>query len=138
MRHCTKLRLAAGARGIREPHDIFWGGHIAYAADPDGHVWEFAWKPVLAAWNPQASFSGEAPRGRANRVMNLLRKLLKISKRLFMSNSEDSQIEGLRVVVWQNDDGWMAQGLEIDYAAGGVSIEDVMERFSTGKNCIRR
>ena len=38
--------LAAGARGIREPHDIFWGGHIAYAADPDGHVWEFAWNPV--------------------------------------------------------------------------------------------
>ena len=22
--------------------DIFRGGHIAYAADPDGHVWEFA------------------------------------------------------------------------------------------------
>jgi len=37
--------LAAGARGIKEPHDIFWGGHIAYAADPDGHVWEFAWNP---------------------------------------------------------------------------------------------
>ena len=70
--------------------------------------------------------------------MNLLGKLLKISKRLLMSNSEDSQIEGLRVVVWQNDDGWMAQGLEIDYAAGGVSIEDVMERFSIGKNCTRR
>ena len=64
--------------------------------------------------------------------MNLLHKLLKINKLLFMSNSEDFQIEGLRVVVWQNDDGWMAQGLEIDYAAGGVSIEDVMERFSTG------
>ena len=64
--------------------------------------------------------------------MNLLRKLLKPIKRSFMSNSESFQIEGLRVVVWQNDDGWMAQGLEIDYAAGGVSIEDVMERFSTG------
>jgi len=37
--------LAAGARGIREPHDTFWGGHVAYAADPDGHVWEFAWNP---------------------------------------------------------------------------------------------
>ena len=45
--------LAAGARGIREPHDIFWGGHIAYAADPDGHVWEFAWNP----------FSPLGPRG---------------------------------------------------------------------------
>ena len=37
--------LAAGARGIKAPHDIFWGGYIAYAADPDGHVWEFAWNP---------------------------------------------------------------------------------------------
>ena len=37
--------LAAGARGIKEPHDIFWGGHIAYFADPDGHVWEIAHNP---------------------------------------------------------------------------------------------
>ena len=40
--------LAAGARGTREPHDIFWGRHVAYAADPEGHVWEFAWKPFSA------------------------------------------------------------------------------------------
>jgi len=37
--------LAAGARGIKPPHDIFWGGHIAYFADPDGHVWEVAHNP---------------------------------------------------------------------------------------------
>ncbi len=37
--------LAAGARGIKPPHDIFWGGHIAYVADPDGHVWEIAHNP---------------------------------------------------------------------------------------------
>ena len=37
--------LAADARGIREPHDVFWGGHIAYAVDAAGHVWEFAWNP---------------------------------------------------------------------------------------------
>ena len=36
--------LSAGARGIREPHDIFWGEHIVYVADPDGHVCKFAWK----------------------------------------------------------------------------------------------
>lgn len=36
---------AAGARILREPHDVFWGGHIAYLADPDGHVWEIAWNP---------------------------------------------------------------------------------------------
>ncbi len=37
--------LVAGGRGIKEPHDIFWGGHIAYFADPDGHVWEIAHNP---------------------------------------------------------------------------------------------
>lgn len=61
--------------------------------------------------------------------MSLLRNLLKINKFLFMRNTDSFQIEGLRVVVWQNDDGWMAQGLEIDYAAGGVSIEDVAKAF---------
>ena len=35
----------AGARVLREPSDVFWGGHIAYLADPDGHVWEIAWNP---------------------------------------------------------------------------------------------
>ena len=40
-----KAALAAGARGIKPPHDIFWGGHIAYFADPDGHVWEIAHNP---------------------------------------------------------------------------------------------
>jgi catechol 2,3-dioxygenase-like lactoylglutathione lyase family enzyme len=37
--------LDAGARAIKPPHDIFWGGHIAYFADPDGHVWEIAHNP---------------------------------------------------------------------------------------------
>ena len=36
---------AAGARVLREPSDVFWGGHVAYFADPDGHVWEIAWNP---------------------------------------------------------------------------------------------
>ncbi len=35
----------AGARIIKPPHDVFWGGHIAYFADPDGHVWEIAHNP---------------------------------------------------------------------------------------------
>ena len=39
------MALAAGARSIKPPHDIFWGGFIAYVADPDGHVWEFAHNP---------------------------------------------------------------------------------------------
>lgn len=37
--------LAAGGRGIKEPHDIFWGGHSAYIADLDGHVWEISHNP---------------------------------------------------------------------------------------------
>lgn len=37
--------LQAGARGIKAPHDVFWGGYIAYFADLDGHVWEIAWNP---------------------------------------------------------------------------------------------
>lgn len=36
---------AAGAKIIKPPHDVFWGGHIAYFADPDGHVWEIAHNP---------------------------------------------------------------------------------------------
>ncbi|MEM9438712.1 MAG: VOC family protein [Pseudomonadota bacterium] len=35
----------AGGRVLKEPHDIFWGGHSAFVADPDGHVWELAWNP---------------------------------------------------------------------------------------------
>jgi catechol 2,3-dioxygenase-like lactoylglutathione lyase family enzyme len=37
----------AGAGGtiIKKPHEVSWGGTIAYAADPDGHVWEIAHNP---------------------------------------------------------------------------------------------
>lgn len=36
---------AAGARILCEAHDVFWGGHIGYFADPEGHVWEVAHNP---------------------------------------------------------------------------------------------
>jgi uncharacterized protein len=36
---------AAGAKVHVEPRDTFWGGHDAYFADPDGHLWEIAWNP---------------------------------------------------------------------------------------------
>lgn len=36
---------AAGAVVLKQPHDVFWGGHVAYFEDPDGHVWEVAWNP---------------------------------------------------------------------------------------------
>jgi uncharacterized protein len=39
---------AAGAEILREPYDAPWGGHIAFFADPDGHVWEIAHNPFSA------------------------------------------------------------------------------------------
>lgn len=35
----------AGARILKPAHDVFWGGHIGYFADPDGHIWEVAFNP---------------------------------------------------------------------------------------------
>lgn len=39
--------IAAGATPLQPPHDVFWGGYVAYFADPDGHVWELAWNPAF-------------------------------------------------------------------------------------------
>ena len=41
---CAQVE-AAGGRILKPPHDIFWGGHSAYIADLDGHVWEIAFNP---------------------------------------------------------------------------------------------
>ncbi|MBS0126120.1 VOC family protein [Thetidibacter halocola] len=41
----TARAEAAGAAVLRAPHAVFWGGYIAYVADPEGHVWEFACNP---------------------------------------------------------------------------------------------
>ena len=48
----------AGASILKEPYDIFWGGHIAYFKDPDDHIWEIAYNPfselgdnVQFCWN---------------------------------------------------------------------------------------
>lgn len=37
--------LAAGARVLKQPEEVFWGGYSGYLADPDGHVWEIAMNP---------------------------------------------------------------------------------------------
>ncbi|WP_372838780.1 VOC family protein [Phaeovulum sp.] len=37
--------LAAGARELKAPREVFWGGYSGYFADPDGHVWELAMNP---------------------------------------------------------------------------------------------
>ncbi|HKL68090.1 MAG TPA: VOC family protein [Salibaculum sp.] len=37
--------LACGASPVRAPFETAWGGYSSYVADPDGHLWEFAWNP---------------------------------------------------------------------------------------------
>lgn len=37
--------LAAGAKLLKRPEKVFWGGYSGYFADPDGHVWEIAMNP---------------------------------------------------------------------------------------------
>lgn len=43
--------VAAGATVTKPMHKAFWGGHVAYFADPDGHNWEVCFNPgaVIAA-----------------------------------------------------------------------------------------
>jgi len=36
---------AAGARQVRAPGPAAWGGHVAWIADPDGHLWELVFNP---------------------------------------------------------------------------------------------
>lgn len=36
---------AAGGRILRPSGDVFWGGHIGYFKDPEGHIWEVAHNP---------------------------------------------------------------------------------------------
>lgn len=37
--------VRAGARPVKPPQDVFWGGHSSYVADPDGYLWEIAHNP---------------------------------------------------------------------------------------------
>lgn len=37
--------LAAGAKALKPPTKVFWGGYSGYWADPWGHVWEVAMNP---------------------------------------------------------------------------------------------
>lgn len=39
--------IAAGARPMKAPQEAFWGGYSSYIADPDGHLWEFAFNPYF-------------------------------------------------------------------------------------------
>jgi hypothetical protein len=37
----------AGAKIIKEAQKTFYGGYAGYFQDPDGHLWEIVWNPVL-------------------------------------------------------------------------------------------
>jgi len=39
------LALKAGAKAVKKPQDVFWGGYSGYFADPDGYLWEIAYNP---------------------------------------------------------------------------------------------
>jgi hypothetical protein len=39
--------VAAGARPVKHPEKVFWGGYSSYVADPDGHLWEIAHNPLM-------------------------------------------------------------------------------------------
>ena len=41
-------------------------------------------------------------------------------------------VGNIRVVIVKDEDQWFAQGLEIDYAAQGVSVEDAQKEFEEG------
>jgi catechol 2,3-dioxygenase-like lactoylglutathione lyase family enzyme len=43
----VQLAVKAGAKLIKQPQDVFWGGYSGYFADPDGHLWEVAWNPFM-------------------------------------------------------------------------------------------
>jgi catechol 2,3-dioxygenase-like lactoylglutathione lyase family enzyme len=37
--------VSVGAKPIKKPQGVFWGGYSGYFADPDGYLWEVAWNP---------------------------------------------------------------------------------------------
>jgi catechol 2,3-dioxygenase-like lactoylglutathione lyase family enzyme len=39
------LAVSKGARPVKKPQEVFWGGYSGYFADPDGHLWEVAHNP---------------------------------------------------------------------------------------------
>ncbi len=40
-----ELARNAGAKIVKEPQEVFWGGYHGYFADLDGYYWEVAWGP---------------------------------------------------------------------------------------------
>lgn len=36
-----------GAEITKPAQEVFWGGYSGYFADPDGHLWEIAYNPIM-------------------------------------------------------------------------------------------
>jgi hypothetical protein len=43
----VKFAISCGARLVKAPEKVFWGGYSGYVADPDGHLWEIAYNPFF-------------------------------------------------------------------------------------------
>lgn len=43
--------VACGARLVKPPQKVFWGGYSGYFSDPDGHLWEVAYNPFFPLSN---------------------------------------------------------------------------------------
>jgi catechol 2,3-dioxygenase-like lactoylglutathione lyase family enzyme len=39
--------VKAGAKAVKSPQKVFWGGYSGYFADPDGFLWELAHNPFI-------------------------------------------------------------------------------------------
>lgn len=53
--HLLAKAEAAGGKILRPAGDVFWGGHIGYFADPEGHIWEVAHNP-FSPLSPEGKF----------------------------------------------------------------------------------
>jgi catechol 2,3-dioxygenase-like lactoylglutathione lyase family enzyme len=40
-----EFAVSAGAKLVKPPQKVFWGGYSGYFQDPDGYLWEVAYNP---------------------------------------------------------------------------------------------
>ncbi len=41
------LAVKSGAKLVKKPQKVFWGGYSGYFSDPDGYLWEVAYNPFM-------------------------------------------------------------------------------------------
>jgi uncharacterized glyoxalase superfamily protein PhnB len=41
----TELARSAGAKILKEPEKVFWGGYSSHFSNPDGYIWSVAYNP---------------------------------------------------------------------------------------------